>query len=68
MEKTDYRQRPTASLKAEYEALRRRVSDSMKEGTAPEGLIADLRALRDEIDRRESKPVVDIDFEKYITK
>lgn len=61
----DYRKLSTSALVARWEGLRRKVM-------AGGGVLSDmdeLSALRREIDRRsgETRPTVEVDFEKYIT-
>ena len=58
----------TATLKREWDALRRKVVRQGEGERSREDLDA-LLAMRKEIDRRElgSRPKVEVDFEKYLT-
>ena len=62
------REMDTATLKREWDALRRKVVRQSEGERSREDLDA-LLALRKEIDRRElgSRPKVEVDFEKYLT-
>lgn len=62
------REMDTATLKREWDALRRKVV-RQSEGERSREDLDTLLAMRKEIDRRElgSRPKVEVDFEKYLT-